>query len=231
MRTREIHTMTAKSLSAAVVILLLGASAYGAFFVVPTEATMGMVQRIFYLHAPCGMTALAAFLVCFVGNLGYLFKREPKWDWLSVSSAEVGLAFCTVVLLTGPIWAKPAWGVYWAWDARLTSTLVLWLLYVSYLILRTVVEDPDRRALISSFYGVFIFLDVPLVYGSIWWWRTQHPQPVVFTSGGLEPAMRKVFYLSWLSLMALMALLIRQRYELEAARAEAQGLARELEVA
>ena len=223
--------MTAKSLSAAVVILLLGVSAYGAFFVVPTEATMGMVQRIFYLHAPCGMTALAAFLVCFVGNLGYLFKRAPKWDWLSVSSAEVGLAFCTVVLLTGPIWAKPAWGVYWAWDARLTSTLVLWLLYVSYLILRTVVEDPDRRALISSFYGVFIFLDVPLVYGSIWWWRTQHPQPVVFTSGGLEPAMRKVFYLSWLSLMALMALLIRQRYELEAARAEAQDLARELEVA
>jgi len=223
--------MTAKTLSAVAVVLLLAASAYGAFYVAPTELTMGIVQRIFYLHAPCGMTALAAFLVAFVGNLGYLFKREPKWDWLAVSSAEVGLAFCTVVLLTGPIWAKPAWGVYWAWDVRLTSTLVLWLLYLSYLILRTLVEDDHRRALISSFYGVFIFLDVPLVYGSIWWWRTQHPQPVVFSSGGLNPVMRKIFYLSWLSLMALMALLIRQRYELEQARAEAQVLARELEAA
>ena len=223
--------MMMKAVNAAAVIALLAASAYGAFFLVPTEVTMGIVQRIFYLHAPCGMTALAAFLICFVGNLGYLFKREGKWDWLSVSAAEVGLAFCTVVLITGPIWAKPAWGVYWAWDARLTSTLVLWLLYLSYLILRTMIDDPDRRSLVSAFYGVFIFLDVPLVYGSIWWWRTQHPQPVVFTSGGLDPAMRKVFYLSWLSLMALMALLIRQRYELEEARAEAQVLARELEVA
>ena len=221
----------AKTIGAVAVVVLLGASAYGAFFLVPTEATMGIVQRIFYLHAPCGMVALTAFLVCFVGNLGYLFKREAKWDWLSVSSAEVGLAFCTVVLLTGPIWAKPAWGVYWAWDARLTSTLVLWLLYLSYLILRTMTDDAERRALVSAFYGVFIFLDVPLVYGSIWWWRTQHPQPVVFTSGGLEPTMRKVFYLSWLSLTALMALLIRQRYELEQARAEVQTLEHELEAA
>jgi len=223
--------MTFKSIGAGVVVLLLGASAYAAFFVAPTELTMGLVQRIFYLHAPCGMTALAAFLVCFVANLNFLFRREAKWDWLAISAAEVGLAFCTVVLLTGPIWAKPAWGVYWAWDARLTSTLVLWLLYISYLILRTLVQDPDRRAVISAFYGVFIFLDVPLVYGSIWWWRTQHPQPVVFTSAGLNPVMRKVFYLSWLSLMCLMALLIRQRYELEAARGEAEVLAREAEAA
>ena len=220
-----------KVFSAIAVVLLLGASAYGAFFVAPNEATMGIVQRIFYLHAPCGMTALAAFLLCFVGNLGFLFQRKAKWDWLAVSSAEVGLAFCTVVLLTGPIWAKPAWGVYWAWDARLTSTLVLWLLYVSYLILRTMVEDADRRALISAFYGMFIFLDVPLVYGSIWWWRTQHPQPVVCSSGVLNPVMRKIFDLSWLSWTALMILLIRQRYELEAARGEAQILAQEVETA
>ena len=222
---------TIKTIWAAAAVVLLGASAYMAFFVAPNELTMGLVQRIFYLHAPCGMTALAAFIVAFVGNLGYLFKREGKWDWLGVASAEVGLAFCTVVLLTGPIWAKPAWGVWWAWDARLTSTLVLWLLYLSYLILRTMVDDADRRALISAFYGVFIFLDVPLVYGSIWWWRTQHPQPVVFTSGGLNPEMRKVFYLSWVSLMLLMALLILQRYELEEARSEAQALALEAEAA
>jgi heme exporter protein C len=106
---------------------------------------------------------------------------------------------------------------------------VLWLLYVAFLILRTMIEDADRRAVVSAFFGVFAFLDVPLVYGSIWWWRTQHPQPVVFTSAALDPTMRKVFYLSWLSLMCLMAQLIRQRYELEASREELRALEQELE--
>ena len=217
------------TLFALLVVGLMGLAAYAAFYIAPTEQTMGLVQRIFYLHAPCGMTALFAFLIAFIGNVTYLLKRAPKWDWVGVSSAEVGLAFCTVVLLTGPIWAHPAWGVWWAWDARITSTLVLWLLYVSYLLLRMMIEEPDRRALVSAFYGVFISLDVPIVYGSIWWWRTQHPQPVVFTSGGLDPTMRKVFYLSWFSLMCLMAFLIRQRYELEALRGEVQNLEREVE--
>jgi heme exporter protein C len=208
---------------------LVGISAYASFYVAPTEKTMGLVQRIFYLHAPSGMTALLAFLVSFVGSVAYILSRKSRWDWLAVSAAEVGAAFCTVVLLTGPIWAHPAWGVWWAWDARLTSTLVLWLLYVSFLLMRTMIEDADRRALISSFYGIFIFLDVPLVYGSIWWWRTQHPQPVVFTSAGLDPEMRKIFYLSWASLTCLMAFLIRQRYQLEHLRDEARNLERELE--
>lgn len=213
------------------VCALLGITAYASFYIAPTEQTMGAVQRIFYLHAPSGMTALMAFLISFVGSVAYILNRSPHWDWLAVASAETGIAFCTVVLLTGPIWAHPAWGVWWAWDARLTSTLVLWLLYVSYLVLRTMIEDPVRRAQISAFYGIFAFLDVPLVYGSIWWWRTQHPQPVVFTSGGLDPTMRKVFYLSWFSLTCLMALLIQQRYRLEQAREEVEIVKRELEAA
>jgi len=211
------------------VCVLMGVTAYASFYIAPTEATMGLVQRIFYLHAPSGMVSLTAFLISCIGSVAYIFTRKPRWDWLAVSSAEVGVAFCTVVLLTGPIWAKPAWGQWWAWDARLTSTLVLWLLYVAFLILRTMIDDADRRALVSAFFGVFTFLDVPLVYGSIWWWRTQHPQPVVFTSAGLDPTMRKVFYLSWLSLTCLMALLIRQRYELEASRGELLSLEQELE--
>ncbi len=211
------------------VCVLMGVTAWASFFYAPTEVTMGLVQRIFYLHAPSGMVSLLAFLISCTGSVGYILTRKPCWDWLAVSSAEVGIAFCTVVLLTGPIWAHPAWGVWWAWDARLTSTLVLWLLYVAFLILRTMMEDPDRRALVSAFFGVFTFLDVPLVYGSIWWWRTQHPQPVVFTSAGLDPTMRKVFYLSWLSLTCLMALLIRQRYELESSREALRSLEQELE--
>jgi len=211
------------------VCALMGVTAYASFYIAPTESTMGLVQRIFYLHAPSGMVSLMAFLISCIGSVAYILTRKPKWDWLAVSSAEVGVAFCTVVLLTGPIWAHPAWGVWWAWDARLTSTLVLWLLYVAFLILRTMIDDADRRALVSAFFGVFTFLDVPLVYGSIWWWRTQHPQPVVFTSAGLDPTMRKVFYLAWLSLTCLMALLIRQRYELESSREELRMLEQELE--
>jgi heme exporter protein C len=218
--------------AALLVVLLLCVTAYASFFVAPTESTMGAIQRIFYLHAACGMVALTAFFVCFIGNLAYVFSRAPQWDALGIASAEVGLAFCTVVLLTGPIWAHPVWGVWWAWDARLTLTLVLWLLYLSYVMLRTLIEEPERRALISAVYGIFAFLDVPLVYGSIWWWRTQHPQPVVFGGGsnsGLDPVMRKVFYLSWFSLTCLMAFLIRERYRLERLRGDVNDLLREAE--
>jgi len=192
---------------------------------------MHAIQRIFYYHAPSGMAALIAFTICFVANVAYLFNRQPRWDWLAVSSAEVGVAFNTVVLITGPIWAKPAWGIWWTWDARLTSTLVLWLLYISLLILRDLISDPDRRAVFSAIYGIFLFLDVPLVYFSIRIWRTQHPQPVILggQGSGLDPTMRIVFYLCWLALLALMAILIRQRYQLERSRYEVEQLRIEVE--
>lgn len=208
----------------ALVLLLLGAAAYGNFYLAPTERTMGIIQRIFYLHVPSAWTAFTAFFICFIGNLTYVFRREPKWDWLGVAAAEVGLAFTTVVLMTGPIWAHPVWGIWWTWDARLTSTFVLWLLYVSYLLLRTLIEEPDRRALLSALFGIFAFLDVPLVYGSIRWWRTQHPQPVVLggSGSGLNPTMRWVLLFSWLAMLALMTLLMRRRYDLEEMR---EGLA------
>src|SRR6202022_4547144 len=112
-------------------------------FVAPTESKMGTIQRIFYLHAPAGMVSLLAFFICFVGNVAYTFKREPRWDWLAVSAAEVGMAFCTVNIITGPIWAHPVWGIWWTWDWRLMSTFVLWLLYASYLALPPLVEGPE----------------------------------------------------------------------------------------
>ena len=218
-------------LLAFVVVALMCIAAYAALFIAPTESKMGTVQRIFYLHAPSGMVALLSFFVCFIANLAYVFKRQPKWDWLGVSAAEVGMAFCTVLIVTGPIWAHPAWGIWWTWDARLTLTFVLWLLYISYLLLRTLVEDPDRRALVSAIYGIFAFIDVPLVYGSIRWWRTQHPQPVIMggPGSGLEPTMRKVFWFWVVNLVVLMIFLIRERYRLEALRAEVQSIEREVE--
>ena len=215
------------------VVGLVGAAAYASFYVAPEERTMGLVQRIFYLHAACGLTMFTAFFICFCSNIAYIFRRTASADALAVSAAEVGLAFSTVNLVTGPIWAHPAWGIWWTWDARLTSAFVLWLLYIAYLLLRTMIEEPERRALLSSLFGVFAFLDVPLVYGSIRWWRTQHPQPVIMggAGSGLEPTMARVFLFSIIAMHALLVLLLIDRYSLEKMRGEAEIVRRELEAA
>jgi heme exporter protein C len=223
--------MTKRIMLGAVAILLVIAAAYAAFFIAPEERTMGLIQRIFYFHVSSAWAGFSAFFLCFLGNLLYVWKRDQKYDWLAVSGAEVGLAFTTVVLITGPIWAHPVWGIWWTWDARLTSTFVLWLLYVSYLLLRTLVDEPDRRALLSSLFGIFAFLDVPLVFGAIRWWRTQHPQPVIAggQGSGLEPTMKAVFFFSALAMHVFMAFLVAERYALEKMQTEADFLAREVE--
>ncbi|HTA58495.1 MAG TPA: cytochrome c biogenesis protein CcsA [Candidatus Baltobacteraceae bacterium] len=223
--------MTKRIILGAVAILLVLASAYAAFFIAPEERTMGLIQRIFYFHVSSAWAGFTAFFLCFLGNLLYVWKRAQKYDWLAVSGAEVGLAFTTVVLITGPIWAHPVWGIWWTWDARLTSTFVLWLLYVSYLLLRTLVEEPDRRALLSSLFGIFAFLDVPLVFGAIRWWRTQHPQPVIAggQGSGLETTMKAVFFFSAFAMHVFMAFLVAERYALEKMQTETEFLASEVE--
>jgi heme exporter protein C len=225
--------MKKQAIGGAIVLLLLAGAAYGAFFIAPTDVKQGLVYRIIFLHVPSAWTGLITFFITFIANLLYVWKRQPRWDWLGVASAEVGVAFTTVMLTTGPIWAHPVWGIWWTWDARLTSTFVLWLLYISYLLLRTLIEEPDRRALFSALFGIFAFLDVPLVYGSIRWWRTQHPQPIVMgeAGSGLDPTMWKVLLFSWLAMMCLMTLLIRARYRLEAMRSDIDVIRREAEVA
>jgi heme exporter protein C len=216
-----------------VALSLVGAAAYASFYIAPNERTMGLVQRIFYFHAACGLTMFTAFFICFCSNVAYVLRRGSKSDALGVSAAEVGVVFNTVVLVTGPIWAHPAWGIWWTWDARLTSTFVLWLLYIAYLLLRTLIEEPERRALQSALFGIFAFLDVPLVYGSIRWWRTQHPQPVLMggPGSGLDPTMRKVFLFSILAMHALLLLLLIDRYRLEKMRGDFDVVKREWEAA
>jgi len=207
-------------LSPLLVVLLIGLSTYANFYVAPDERTMHEIQRIFYLHVASAWAAFMAFFIVFIASIGYLVRRKESWDWLGVAAAEVGLIFCSVMLITGPIWAKPVWGIWWTWDARLTSAFVLWLMYVAYLLLRTLMDDPARRAIVSAVFGIFAFLDVPLVYFSIRIWRTQHPQPVIggAEGSGLEPVMRQVLYFSAITMLALMTLLLRQRYRLEALR-------------
>src|SRR6266700_5260832 len=206
--------------SVVVVFLLLAAASYGALIRAPEEATMGLIQRIFYFHVSSAWTGFVAFILVFIGSIAFLRTRALKWDWLSVASAAVGVAFFTVVLVTGPIWAKPVWGIWWTWDARLTSSFLLWVLFVSYLILRTLVDEPERRAMVSSVFGIFAALDIPLVSFSIWWFRTQHPQPVIGDGGTLDPRMWRVLLLCWVATLGVMTLLIRIRYRLEALRAQ-----------
>src|SRR5579863_6950057 len=216
--------MWKRAIFAAIVVSLMGAAAYASLFIAPTERTMGTLQRIFYFHAAAAWAGMTAFSVTFVANLLYVWRRQPRWDSLGVSSAEVGLAFITTVLITGPIWAKPAWGIYWTWDARLTSTFVLWVLYVCYLLLRTLIEDPERRAVISAVFNIFAAFDVPFVYFSIWFFRTQHPQPVIGGGGSLDPRMFDVLMVCWVASLGMLVILLRQRYRLEALRYEVAQL-------
>jgi heme exporter protein C len=214
-----------------VAIVLVIAAGYASFFVAPTERTMGDIQRIFYFHVGSAWAGMDAFFICFLANLLYVWKREPKYDFLGVSCAEVGLVLTTVVLITGPIWAHPVWGIWWTWDARLTSTFVLWLLYVSYLLLRSLIEEPERRALLSALFGIFAFIDVPLVFFSIRWWRTQHPSPVIMggSGSGLDPTMSKVFFFNVLAMHVFAAFLIVERYVVEKMKHEVDLLQREAE--
>src|ERR1700692_3391734 len=223
--------MAKRILLGTVAVLLVIGAAYASFFIAPLERTMGALQKIFYFHAASAWAGMDAFFVCFVANLLYVWKRKPSYDWLAVSAAEVGLAFTTLVLITGPIWAKPAWGIYWTWDARLTSTFILWLLYISYLLLRTLIEERDRRALLSALFGIFAFIDVPIVFGAIRWWRTQHPAPVIMggPNSGLAPGVRGPFFFSLFAMSILMWFLIAERYSLEKMRSDVELLRQEAE--
>jgi heme exporter protein C len=197
-------------------LVLLGYTSYLALQVAPTERTMGDVQRIFYYHVPSGWVAFLCFFINFVACIFYLAKRSESSDAMAAASAEVGVVFCTVLLITGPLWARPVWGIWWTWDARLTTTLVLWLIYVSYLVLRRFAAGGQTQVLAAAF-GVFGFVDVPIVYFSIRWFRTQHPSPVMGggENSGLDPAMLHVF-LTNLAVFTLMGILfVALRYKLQ----------------
>src|SRR3984893_2572939 len=187
---------------------------YQALVVAPTERTMGDVQRIFYYHVPSAWTAFLLFFVNLVASVVYLVKRNPKVDALALVSAEVGVVFCTVVLVTGPIWARPVWGIWWTWDIRLTTTLVLWLIYVSYLVLRKF-SDSSQTPKLAAVLAIFGALDVPLVYFSIWFFRTQHPQPVIGGGGSLDAPIVHVLLINWLAFSCLALLVCWARYRLE----------------
>ncbi len=204
---------------AVVTALLLIYSTYQALVVAPTENTMGDVQRIFYYHVPSAWTAGCLFFLNLLASVFYLFRRSTWADALAVSAAETGVVFCTIVLITGPLWARPVWGIWWTWDMRLTSTLVLWLIYVSYLMLRKYSIGGPNPVLAASL-AIFGCIDAVFVWGAIRWFRTQHPQPV-FGSGansGIDPRMLHAFFVNMAAFTALGILLVWVRYTLERVR-------------
>jgi heme exporter protein C len=199
---------------------------YAALFIAPDEATMHDIQRIFYFHLGSWMAMFTALSIAFVANVAWLVTRKPRWDWLGVASVEVGVVSCTAGLITGVLWGKPAWGIWWTWDARLTTAFILWILYISYLILRGLIEDPQRRATLSAVFGIFAFLDAPLVYASNRLWRTQHPSPVILggDNSGLDPTMGRVLLVTISAMMVVMILVLVDRYRLERLRHELDEL-------
>src|SRR5438132_6337594 len=194
-------------------LVLLSYALYEALVAAPTEQTMGDVQRIFYYHVPSAWTAFLLFLVNFVASVVYLVNRSDKADMVALVTAEVGVVFCTVVLVAGPIWARPVWGIWWTWDMRLTLTLVLWLIYVSYLVLRRFSDSAQTQKL-AAVLAVFGALDVPLVYFSIWFFRTQHPQPVIGGGGSMDPRMLHVLLISWMAFLCFAFLVCWSRFRL-----------------
>lgn len=191
--------------------ILMFAAIAGTFLIAPTEATMGDIQRIFYFHVPSAWVSFAAFFVIFICSIGYLATRKDFFDRAAHTSGQTGILFATFVLVTGPLWARPVWGIWWTWDARLTSMLVLWFIYMAYLLVRRFVIDPEKRKILAAITGICGFVDVPIVHFSIRWWRTQHPAPVMDAraGSGIDPLMLKVLLVSTAAFLALYYVLAR----------------------
>lgn len=220
--------MTAHAiLTAAWIVVAL----YLGFIYAPNEAAQGNAYRIMYVHVPSAWSALVAYTVIFIGSVGYIWKRSQFADDLACAAGEVGFVFCCCLLITGPLWAKPIWGVWWVWDPRTTLTFILWLLFVAYVLLRSFFVNPSRAALLAAVVGIIGFVDVPIDYMAIRWWRTQHPQPVIMggPDSGLPPKMLLAFLVSAGAFLCLFFYLLRLRMSMLAARREASRLRRELE--
>jgi heme exporter protein C len=180
----------------------------------PVEARQGLAQKIFYLHVPAAWTALLAFSLVGIVSALYLWLHDPRLDRFAAASAEVGVAFSAIMLTTGPIWAKPIWGTWWTWDARLTLTLFLFFLFVGYLALRASVHDPVERARFSAVVGILGLLLVPFIHLSVYLFRTLHPQPIVLkpSAPSLPPDMLRTLLLSMLVFTLLYIGFVMTRY-------------------
>ena len=202
----------------------LAIAPYLVFVYAGIEKEMGLAQKIFYYHVSSAFAMYLGFFLCFVFSILYLWKRDKRHDLWAACSAEVGLLFCTLVLLTGPIWAKPVWGAWWVWDAQLTLTLVLWLVFAAYFMLRVHVEDPIQSARFRAVLGIIGFLDTPFIHYATRLWRTHHPEVVRGEEIGLPPDMKIAFFFCVITFIVFFFALLFKRVSLEKARDELESL-------
>ena len=216
-RTRGLQFPSLKTMLAVITGVMMLVDLYFIFMVAPTDAVLGHVQRVFYFHVPIAIMSFLAFFVVFIASLMYLFKRSPKWDAFAHASAEVGVVFVTLALISGVIWARPVWNTWWTWEPRLTTTLILWLIYVAYLMVRSYAPTQSKGAIYAAVVGIIGFVDVPIVYYSVVWWRSIHPSPVVgpfAKSDSLDSTMALVLLYSFITFVFFFAYMVMERMEL-----------------
>jgi heme exporter protein C len=192
----------------------------------PEEVNQGAIFKIIFFHVPMAITALTFALVAFLASAAFLITRKFYFDALAVAVTEVGLAFLAGNLITGSIWGRIIWGIWWTWDARLTSALICWLLYAGYLMLRRAIEEPTQRATFAAVFSIFAFIDVPIVIFSIKWWRTQHPQPVFWGGGSFPKDWTPIFMLNMLAILLIGVVFTAVRLRQEEAQREIDSLRR-----
>ncbi len=204
--------------------LLIGL--YAGFVYAPPDAVQGQVQRIMYLHVPLILVSYMAFFVVFVMSVLYLARRRERHDAIAHSSAEIGVLFTALAIAAGSIWGRPTWGTWWTWDARLTTTAILLLIFIGYLMLRTLVDDPSRAAAFSAVLGIIGFLDIPIIHMSVVWWRTLHQPASILRPGTPTVAldMQVALYINVAAFVLVYGYFLARRLRLEEARWELNRL-------
>ncbi len=220
-----------------IVSLILGAlalvgmslSIWMIFLYAPEDAVQGQPQRIFYFHVPIAWLAMLGFIVVAAGGIGYLITKDERWDWTARAAAEIGALFTTLTLILGSIWGKTIWGTWWTWDARLTTTLILWFIYIGYLMMRSYMGRTHSSARAGAVLAIVGIIDVPIIYESVNWWRTLHPGPQVGVAGALPNSVVLTLMISLTSFTLLFSFLMIQLYQLQRMQTLAHRLRASLE--
>jgi heme exporter protein C len=200
-----------------------------AFFYAPTDAIEGQPQRIFYVHVPSAWIGMLAFVVMAGAGVVYLKKKDERLDWIARAAAEIGLVFISLALISGSIWGRTTWGTWWTWDARLTTTLILWFVYVGYLMMRSYMGRTPASARAGAVMSIICVIDVPIIYESVNWWRTLHPSAEIGVPGALPPSVVLTLMVSLAVFTLLYVVLMIQAYQLQRAQTLAQRLRASLE--
>jgi len=199
-------------------------SLYAIFIYAPVEKTMGVIQKIFYIHLSLAFLSFFAFFLVFIASILYLYNRRLEWDILAHSAAEVGVVFCSLVLITGPIWARPIWNVWWTWDPRLTTTLILWFMYVAYLMLRKLLNEGPQMLNVAAVFGIVSFINVPITFLVVRMWRTIHPVVIDMQGIHISTPMLATLLITLIAFCFLFSLLLRTRVRLGKTRLAYQEL-------